>query len=168
MWFSLSVSKVFKAMMEMFNVVLFTSWQHHINFSFAFVTEFRRARIWVWGNIQWGQWQWWSEWDKADNFLISKGINSWCYWFVLYIGLKSLNRVKGLYVGWQSLVSRQSFQIFFLIFHISLISQSMSVSTEIAVLLILLHSVFWTLICKTITFYDWQGHVTWQSFAKGL
>lgn len=53
-------------------------------------------------------------------------------------------------------------------FHISLTSQSMWVSTEIAVLLILLHSVIWTLICKTITFYDWQGHVTWQSFAKGL
>ena len=36
----------------------------------------------------------------------------------------------------------KAFKFFFLIFLISLISQSMSVSTEIAVLLILLHSVF--------------------------
>ena len=139
-------------MMKMFTVVSFTSWQHHINFSFAFVTEFRGARIWGGGNIQWGQWQWWSEWDKADNFLINKGINSWCYLFVFYIGLKSLNRVKGLYIGWQSLVSRQHFSNLFKICHISLISQSMWVSTQIAVLLILLHSVFWTLICKTYHF----------------
>ena len=153
MWFSLRVSKAFKEMMKMFNAVSFTSWQHHIKiFRLLLLQSSEGPESWGGGNIQWGQWQWWSEWGKADNFHINKGINSWCYLFVLYIGLKSLNRVKGLYIGWQSLVSRQSFSNLFKICHISLISQSMWVSTHIAVLLILLHSVFWTLICKTYHF----------------